>query len=254
MNNFEFIPHMIKSTIVLEKTKIPRVFIQTFRNNHVHKDVYQNIQNILNMNKSFTYLLITDSIGIELIKKYFDKKTLDAFKKLKTGAAKGDFLRYITLYLYGGVYLDMDSTITKDISKYLHNDFVWVYDGSPNFIQWFFMTSPKHYILKAVIEEMVLRIHNNESNIFLATGPTLVCDVIFGLLKKENIYNSNISISSFDRNYMIQHSDMNDGLFMLEDEMPIKFTFDGYTKDMLYDKDNPRYIPVWNTASIDLYN
>lgn len=250
MDNFEFIPTSIKSNIKKNNSKIPPILIQTFRNNYVHKAVYDNIKSILDINKSFDYLLITDAIGIELIEKHFDENILSAFKRLKSGASKGDFLRYIALYVYGGVYLDMDSTITDDISNYLNNDFVFVYDGAPNFIQWFFMTSPKHYILKAIIDEMVFRINNNESNIFLATGPTLVCDVIFGICLNKKVYNSNRTINPFGRKLIVESNNS----FISEDKMPIKFTFDGYSKDMLYDKDNPRYIPVWDSPSPDLYH
>jgi hypothetical protein len=256
-DNYDFmdLPYKISPSIDLEKTNIPRNFIQTFRDNHVHKAVVNNSNGILRRNKGFTYMLFDDSMGIDCIKKHFDERTLEAFKKLKAGAAKGDFIRYIVMYIYGGMYLDMDAYITTDMSEFLNYDFVFIYDNSYNISQWFFMVSQKHYILKCVIDEMVERIHNNEQNIFLATGPTLVSDVVFGLLTDTKIYNSNkINIES-KKEILKSNSHFMNGLFTLEDSKYIIFTFPGYNKEMLYDKNNPRYVPVFNAAkSPDLYN
>ena len=44
------------------------------------------------------------------------------------------------------------------------------------------------------------------------------------------------------------------GLFEFEDSKNIIFTFHGYQKEMLYNDENPRYIPTWGAASPDLYN
>ena len=45
-----------------------------------------------------------------------------------------------------------------------------------------------------------------------------------------------------------------DGLFMLEDSKDIVFTFPGYQKEMMYNPENPRYIPVFGgEKSPDLY-
>jgi len=254
-DRYEFvdIPYKINNSISLEKTKIPRNFIQTFRENHIHKSVFENIQGILNKNKGFNYMLINDEMGIELIKKHFDKSVLDAFNKLRAGAAKGDFIRYIAMYIYGGMYLDMDAYIARDLSEFLNYDFVWIYDNSYNISQWFFMSSPKHFILKSIIDEMVIRINNNEQNIFVASGPTLVTDVIFGILNNEKYHRNNLDIVFKKELLQNNHRFMN-GKLMLEDSRDIVFTFPGYTKEMLYDSSNPRYIPVFGGGkSPDLY-
>ena len=88
------------------KYNIPKIIIQTYKNDYVHERVYDNIINFLNLNPDHDYYLITDEIGIDLIKKNFDKEVFDAFDKLHIGAAKGDFLRLIAIYIYGGIYAD----------------------------------------------------------------------------------------------------------------------------------------------------
>ena len=89
---------------------IPKKLIQTYHTNEVHPRVAVTIDQMLLDNPEYTYDLITDEAGAELIRTHFDQRVLCAFQKLKVGAAKGDFLRYVAMYIYGGVYIDMDST------------------------------------------------------------------------------------------------------------------------------------------------
>jgi FkbM family methyltransferase len=149
---------------------------------------------ILEQNDDFQYYLITDAIGVELIKSYFDKSTWEAYYKLKTGAAKGDFLRYIALYIYGGVYLDLDNRITLSLSEmaeFQNAEYIFFLDDIANLENSCFMVSPKHPILLQIIEEMVKRIHQGEPNIFIATGPTLVTDIFYNEIFKTHVYDTN---------------------------------------------------------------
>lgn len=101
-------------------TIIPKNIIQTYKTNEIHPFIYENIMKMLNMNSDFNYYFITDEIGESLIKENFNENTLIAFQQLNTGAAKGDFLRYIAMYIYGGIYLDLDSSIEIEISSIIN--------------------------------------------------------------------------------------------------------------------------------------
>ena len=61
---------------------IPKIILQTYKDNIIHEKIYNNINNILYINSDYDYYLITDDIGRSLIKKYFEKKILDAYDKL----------------------------------------------------------------------------------------------------------------------------------------------------------------------------
>ena len=102
--------------------QIPSILIQTFKDNLAHSMIYNNTKDFLVKNYNFSYKLITDDVGTQLIRDNFDIKELWAFKQLYFGAAKGDFIRYIALYLYGGVYMDMDSSITINLDDYIQRD------------------------------------------------------------------------------------------------------------------------------------
>ena len=153
---------------------IPKMFYQTFYTKYIPHLTYLSIKQTLKNNKTFGYKLITDSEAINLIEKNFDKNTLNAYLRLNIGAAKGDFIRYIIMYLYGGIYYDLDSSINSSICNIIDRtkDSLFV-DHNYNFEQWILISKPKNIIYLEVIKEMTRRINNNVDNIFLATGPTL---------------------------------------------------------------------------------
>lgn len=101
------------------------------------------------------------------------------------------------MYVYGGVYLDLDGSIETKLDNFIQKDvdFIFFYDRDRNIQQWCFMSISKNFIIKKIIEEMVRRINNNEQNIFLATGPTLVTDIIYNLVNNSNIYNVTKNVS-----------------------------------------------------------
>lgn len=221
---------------------IPKNIIQTYKHNYVHPVIYENITKILSKNSSYDYYFITDKDGIKLIEEYFDINTLNAFKKLKVGAAKGDFIRYIALYIYGGIYLDMDAGIEIDLDKFIpkNNEYLFIYDSSKMQItNWCIMITPRHIIMKKIIDEMVNRIHQNiENNILLVTGPKLITDVIYNFFTNSNIYNLQLNIThDLFLKFIIKY---NTSPIFFESYVltiilkQILFNFNGYQDYMLY--------------------
>jgi mannosyltransferase OCH1-like enzyme len=214
--------------------------------------------NILSKNPDYSYILVSDRDGYKLIQEYFDQRTLNAFLKLQIGAAKGDFIRYIALYVYGGIYLDLDSTITIELSQFLKEDpeFVFFYDWDKNIEQWSFMTAPKNPILKRIIDEMLLRIEAGEPNIFLATGPTLFTDVIYNDIQNTHIYNTKTNISNTQREEIFaKHTYYKNGqiLDMNRHDREFVFNLPNYDSSMVYENPDDKYRITFNTATPRLY-
>lgn len=226
----------------IDNQLIPKNIIQTYKDNYLHPQIYENTCKILSKNQSYDYYFITDEDGINLIKEYFDINTLNAFKKLKVGAAKGDFIRYIALYIYGGIYLDMDAGIEIDLDKFIpkNNEYLFIYDSSKMQItNWCIMITPRHIIMKKIIDEMVNRIHQNiENNILLVTGPKLITDVIYNYFTNSKIYNLELHIThdSFLK-FIIKNN--SPPIFFESYVLTILlkqflFNFNGYNDHMLY--------------------
>lgn len=126
------------------------------------------------------------------------------------------------------------------------------------------MISPRHSLLLQIIEEMVNRIlHVREPNIFLATGPLLVTDVVFNFIENTNYYNVSKNIDKMDRFNIFIHKHENNhetkGKIIFEDNpyLIIKkmflFRINGYIDEMLYNYNTPKYIATYDTPTPGLY-
>lgn len=226
---------------------IPKIIIQTYKNDFVHEKIYNNIYNILNINPCYDYYLITDDIGRSLIEKYFEKEVLNAFDKLNIGAAKGDFLRYVAIYIYGGIYIDLDSTITTNLNNIIDNnlDHYIIWDGLGNIMNTPIISKPNNPIILSIIKEVVKRINNYESNIFKATGPTVMTEVIFNDIDGKFKFPANIFIDkllSFKRRkLLLKNENYKNGKIIHESRLrEIQFTMQGYDESFLY-SNNVKY-------------
>jgi mannosyltransferase OCH1-like enzyme len=195
------IPTFINSKQVKTPQRIPKTIIQTDNKNKIPQLIYDNLKQILEHNPEYDYRLITDEEAIVILKNNFDERTLAAFQQLKLGAAKGDFIRYIALFLYGGVYLDLDASINMNLNEIIdpQDEFIFFINGDRNLEQFCFAIRPRHSLMELIIKEMVNRLEKREPHIFLATGPILFNDVIYNSMSGRNIYNTNINITSDEK-------------------------------------------------------
>ena len=96
-------------------TKIPKVIFQTSRT----KQPEYVIDLIKSRSPGWEYIHFTD----DDIFKFFEENTLDDFPdmkdkflSIKSGAHRADLFRYYYLYVKGGVFIDSDAMIEKDIN------------------------------------------------------------------------------------------------------------------------------------------
>jgi hypothetical protein len=93
-------------------TKIPKNIFQIYHDKNLIKENVKN--DIININPDYNYKIYDFDEGIEFVKSNFDfdkqlcSKIIDYIKNLVRPAHKSDLLRYCLLYIYGGVYLDVD--------------------------------------------------------------------------------------------------------------------------------------------------
>jgi mannosyltransferase OCH1-like enzyme len=224
------IPTSIPANTKKTPQTIPKTITQTYVNNKIPEPIYDNLNQILKNNPEYDYRLITDQEAVEIMKMHFDQRTLNAFQQLILGAAKGDFVRYIALYLYGGVYLDLDASINLDLNTFIspNDEFIFFINGDRNLEQFCFMIRPRHPLLLKVIEEMINRIENREHNIFRATGPTLFNDVIYNTMSNTNIYDTNVNLTPNQRGDCYgKHNQFMGGKIVLRhgNDMEEKFNF-----------------------------
>jgi len=156
---------------------IPKIIHQTYiRNNHLPKEIKNNIDNLKRLNPGWSYRLYDDNEVEAYIKKYFPEllKYYLAINK-NYGAARADFFRYLVMYRDGGVYIDIKSTFTKPFSEVLKDDDEYIISHW-NYGTWgmheevdlplgeyqqcYIIAAPGHPFLKAVIDKVVDNITN----------------------------------------------------------------------------------------------
>ena len=157
---------------------IEKNIFQSWYTRSLHPVVQEKIDNIKKMNPEYKYHLYTDEEIDKFVNEHYKGEISDCYNRLNIIVAKVDFWRYLVLYKYGGVYLDMDSSIELPLSRLIRNDddAIITAEGNPNlYVQWALIFSKGHPILKRTIELIVDNIKNNRfpNDIHKMTGPSV---------------------------------------------------------------------------------
>jgi len=169
---------------------IPKIIYQTFKTNSIPLLTKFYIWRFLRRNRGYSWQFFDDMQVDKLVRENFDQRTYDAFARLQIGAAKADFFRYAVLYIYGGIYLDLDSDITGRLDRVIRPDDVAVIAHENNrslYAQWALIYDKGHPFLKKTIELIVKNIEENRypHDVHRMTGPTVYTEAI-NLVLQEN--------------------------------------------------------------------
>ena len=151
-------------------TKIPRNIFQTW----VSKDISDGFKILpeswKEKNPNYAYFLFDDDDCEKFIKKNFNENIYNAYCRIIPGAFKADLWRYCILYIYGGIYVDIDTICLENIDSFLNEDIEFMtpidlnncpYYGKYNLFNCFIASVPKHPILFNCIERIVYNVENN---------------------------------------------------------------------------------------------
>lgn len=97
-------------------SKIPHIFHQTYIDEMIPESYVKYVQSVLKYNPNWTYYLWTDKSARELIANKYPY-LLSTWDNYKSGINRGDALRYVVLYEFGGVYLDLDYEIFRSFDR-----------------------------------------------------------------------------------------------------------------------------------------
>jgi mannosyltransferase OCH1-like enzyme len=119
------------------------------------------------LNPEHQYVLYDAGMRRSLIRKNFDRHTLEAYDRLIPGAFKCDLWRYCILFLHGGIYADLDTIPLKPVNEFVHDsdDLVLCIDlnrnpenGCHNMSNAFMAVPPHHRITEIAIEIALSRV------------------------------------------------------------------------------------------------
>lgn len=163
---------------------IPKVIYQTFKTKKIPLLTRFYIWMYLRKNKDWKRVFYDDEQIDTFFKTNFDSRTYNAYIRLQIGAAKADFFRYAVLYVYGGVYLDMDSDILVSLDKHIRQDdmaFIAREKNHPDlFAQWGLIYAKGHPFVKRTIAYIIENIEGNKypNDVHKMTGPTVYTKAI----------------------------------------------------------------------------
>jgi hypothetical protein len=198
--------------------KIPRNIFQTWETKNISIELNLLCQTWREKNTKYTYFLFDDNERKEFIRKHFDEKIYKSYCKIIPGAFKADLWRYCVLYIYGGIFVDLDSICYNSIDIFLdeHIEFMTAVDlnncpliGKYNLTNGFIASIPKHPVLLNCIERIVYNIENNiipDSNLDFS-GPGVLGKSLNKYLNlqettsfigKEGIINNTIKLLKFE--------------------------------------------------------
>lgn len=162
---------------------IEKNIFQSWWTKELHPEIQQKINHYKQLNPEYNHYLYDDNDMDNFVNQHFNGEIAECYNKLNIIVAKVDFWRYLILYKYGGVYLDMDSSIDKPLDKLIKEEdqAIITAEGNPNmYVQWALIFSKEHPILKKTIELVCNNIKNNSypNDIHKMTGPTVYTKAI----------------------------------------------------------------------------
>jgi len=162
---------------------IEKNIFQSWYTKDLHPLVQRKIDFYKKNNPEYSYNLYDDNDMDIFVNEHFKGEIAECYNKLNIIVAKVDFWRYLVLYKYGGVYLDMDSSIEKPLDELIkcNDQAIITAEGYLDFyVQWALIFSKGHPILKKTIDLVVTNIKNNShpNDIHKMTGPSVYTKAI----------------------------------------------------------------------------
>lgn len=105
--------------------KIERNIFQTAaRKDDLPLEIRNNIDDLMRINKGWEYRLFDDRECVDFIRDAYGAEMLHLYKSINPsyGPARADLFRYLLIYHYGGVYLDLKSTCTVPFEEIIRPD------------------------------------------------------------------------------------------------------------------------------------
>lgn len=169
-----------------EKFHIPKNIFQTWETDEISPDFQKIIDTWKEYNLNWNYKLYTKTDREQFIKENFDNEVYKTYCKIIPGAYKADLFRYCILYIYGGVYVDIDTICMNNLDKLIMNNGLQLVvpidinetygEGNHNIFNTFIASVPKSKIMLDCIHRIIHNVKNGiiPSSKLDFTGPGLL--------------------------------------------------------------------------------
>jgi mannosyltransferase OCH1-like enzyme len=175
---------------------IPKIIHQTWKNTIIPTQWQDSVDACKKRHADYEYKLWTDDMMDDFVQLEYPD-FYPTYKSYKYHIQRCDAFRYLILYKYGGIYLDMDIFCKKKLETFLQYDFVVPKSSnfSVSYTNSFFMVVPHHPFIKFCIDNLPLYVNSynilgKHIHIMNSTGPLFLTKMIkkYGLNNIPNHY------------------------------------------------------------------
>lgn len=194
---------------------IPKIVIQTWKDHDIPAKYLSLIDNIKKHNTEYEYLFFTDNDILSFMKQHYPEY-LQTYEKLPIKIQKIDFFRYVAVYHYGGVYMDLDMDGLKNMDDILqykavfpvdeyitdglgrNKRYKYYYNNNQKFLlgQYAFAAEPRNEFIKLLIDNIHNNIHSivksvnhdDQEYVYKTTGPDYVSKIYMDYTNKSTIH------------------------------------------------------------------
>ncbi|WP_428788649.1 glycosyltransferase family 32 protein [Vibrio profundum] len=171
-----------KKVVSKKNNNIPKVIWQTNYSNKSTLPVYVNYLFNRLMSLDYEYRYVSTEERDVYLRNNAPKEVYASYKKLTDGAAQADLWRVATLYMQGGIYMDIDATLVRKLNDILGmDDALYIsYKNGTELTNYFLATKPKNPDYKRLLEAMIFNINNYDPKlgVYGTTGPGVFNNVI----------------------------------------------------------------------------
>lgn len=202
----------LKSINKSKNQRIPKNIFRTFKCEY-KEDIKKTWTE---KNPDYNYYFFNDDECLNMIKNNFSTEVYETYMSLSNGAPKADLWRCCVLYLYGGVYVDIDCECQDDIHDSIKDyDFVVPVDTERAryaLFNAFMASTPRNNILYHLINKIIYNVknknyqerHNYNGDAFTASGPGALGEAVSELLgySYQTLYSEsilNVSVPYFKK-------------------------------------------------------
>lgn len=132
---------------------------KNYDNLDINKNILENANIFLTLNNDFTCYKWNNKNSLSLLKEYFPEY-LDIYNEIHDLRYKCDLIRLVILYVYGGLYSDVDGLCMETINKmYIDNkiDIAVVFNDRKDELAngLIYIKNPKHIFIKTCLDEYI---------------------------------------------------------------------------------------------------
>jgi mannosyltransferase OCH1-like enzyme len=139
---------------------IPKIIWQTYKTKLPPHISTKPIQSWL-ANAGYEWYYFDDERCEQFVKDHFTEDIVNMYTSLPLGVMKADFWRVAIVYVYGGIYADLDAVCIKSIDTWIKDEdlIISVETDGGSICNYAFAAKPKHPALLTCLHEFLLNYH-----------------------------------------------------------------------------------------------